>query len=151
MASGCGGGGTEPSAAAPPLDAAVAADLTAFPVEALVVGEREWTVAVASTPELRVQGLRGVADLGDLDGMLFVFDAPTTSAFTMLGTLMPIDIAFFDSDGVLVDRLQMVPCAPPGPCPSYRSSAPFRFALETEAGGFDGVELRLGIPAPGGG
>jgi uncharacterized membrane protein (UPF0127 family) len=37
-----------------------------------------------------------------------------------------------------VDTLEMVPCTAE-PCPSYRSSGPFRYALETEAGGFAGL------------
>jgi uncharacterized membrane protein (UPF0127 family) len=106
--------------------------------EIVVSGER-WTVAVADTVELRRRGLRGVGSLGDgLDGMLFVFDAEVSSAFTMRGTAMPIDIAFFGSSGELVDRLDMVPCDAE-PCPSYRSSGPFRYALETEADGFEAL------------
>jgi len=96
-------------------------------------------VAVADGPGLRARGLKGVTDLGPgLEGMLFVFDAATTSSFTMRGTEMPIDIAFFDGEGRLVDTLEMVPCAAE-PCPSYRSSGPYRYALETEEGGFAGL------------
>jgi hypothetical protein len=116
--------------------------LAAFPTGVVGLGERTWTVAVAATPELRFQGLRGVDDLGELDGMLFVFSTDTTAAFTMRGTLMPIDIAFFDAGGNLVDVLAMVPCEAE-PCPSYRAAGSFRYALETEAGGFEGVDLEL--------
>lgn len=123
-----------PTTPAPPLDE--------FPTTEITVGGRAWTVAVAATGDLRFRGLRGVDDLGGLDGMLFVFPDDTTAAFTMRGTLMPIDIAFFDAGGRLVDRLQMVPCEEE-PCPSYRSSGSFRYALETEAGGFGGLDLVL--------
>jgi uncharacterized membrane protein (UPF0127 family) len=103
-------------------------------------------VAVADSPALRVQGLRGVADLGGLDGMLFSFPEDSTAAFTMRGTLIPLDIAFFTAGGTLVDRLEMVPCNA-DPCPSYRASGPYRYALETPAGGFEGIEdLRLDPP-----
>jgi uncharacterized membrane protein (UPF0127 family) len=103
----------------------------------IVVSGQRWTVAVADEPGLRARGLQGVTDLGPgLDGMLFVFDTATTSSFTMRGTEMPIDISFFDGEGRLVDTLEMVPCTAE-PCPSYRSSGPFRYALETEEGGFN--------------
>ena len=127
VAAGCSGG----SSAAP-------GELDTFPTGTIVLGDEEWTVAVAATPALRRQGLRGVEDLGDLDGMLFVFPEDSTASFTMRETLMPIDIAFFSASGVLVDRLEMVPCRPPI-CPGYRASGPFRYAVETEAGGFAGL------------
>jgi uncharacterized membrane protein (UPF0127 family) len=118
-------------------------DLGPFATDVIDLGEESWSVAVADTSAERRQGLRGVRDLGDLDGMLFVFETTTSATFTMRDTLMPIDIAFFDSAGDLVDRLEMVPCAAE-PCPSYQASGPFRYALETEAGGFDGLgELML--------
>ena len=119
-----------------------ASPLVEFPTAEITVGGRAWTVAVAATDDLRFRGLRGVDDLGVLDGMLFVFPDDTIAAFTMRGTLMPIDIAFFDAGGRLVDRLQMVPCEEE-PCPSSRSSGSFRYALETEAGGFGGLDLVL--------
>jgi uncharacterized membrane protein (UPF0127 family) len=110
------------------------------------VGGESWTVAVADTPVLRVQGLRGVAGLGDLDGMLFSFPEDSAASFTMRGPLIPLDIAFFTADGRLVDRLEMVPCNA-DPCPSYRPSGSYRYALETPAGGFERIgDLRLEPP-----
>jgi uncharacterized membrane protein (UPF0127 family) len=115
-------------------------------VAAVEVGGEDWQVAVADTADLRRQGLREVDDLGDVDGMLFEFDRETTAAFTMRDTLIPLDIAFFAIDGSLVDRLSMVPCTEE-PCPTYRSSGPYRFAVETSAGGFDGIDpLTLDLP-----
>jgi len=117
-----------------------------FPVSTVTVGGEAWRVAVADTRELRVQGLRGVTDLGDVDGMLFEFEQTTTSGFTMRDTLIPLDIAFFAADGSLVDRLSMVPCDAVA-CPSYQAAGPFLWALETAAGGFEGVEpLTLEVP-----
>jgi uncharacterized membrane protein (UPF0127 family) len=105
----------------------------------VVVGGQEWDVAIADTPALRSRGLQGVADLGELEGMLFVFATDTTSAFTMRGTVMAIDIAFFAASGDLVDVVEMVPCRSE-PCPLYRARGPYRYALETEAGALPGVE-----------
>lgn len=162
LAAACTGGGDDGSVGATPVIAptaqasspatttapetgdllAVPPQLAGFPIGSIRMGEQAWTVAVADTSELRVRGLRLVADLGDLDGMLFVFPADATSAFTMRDTEMPIDIAFFAASGELVDRLDMVPCRAE-PCPTYGASAPFRYAVETDHGGFDGVELVL--------
>ena len=128
--------GCSDGTAAPP---SVPPSLSVFPTAVIGVGEESWTVAVAGTQALRVQGLRGVADLGGLDGMLFSFPEDSAAGFTMRGTLIPLDIAFFAADGSLVDRLEMVPCNA-DPCPSYRAAGPYRYALETPAGGFDGIE-----------
>jgi uncharacterized membrane protein (UPF0127 family) len=109
-----------------------------FPRAEIAVGGETWAVAVADTPALRARGLQGVAGLGELDGMLFVFPGPSESAFTMRGTLMAIDIAFFGGDGALVGVVEMVPCGAE-PCPTYRAPGPYRYALETEPGGFAGI------------
>ncbi|MEX2278939.1 MAG: DUF192 domain-containing protein, partial [Acidimicrobiia bacterium] len=91
-------------------------------------------VAVASTPTDRSQGLQGVSDLGDLDGMLFEWGGDTvTSRFTMANTLLPLDIFFFDADGRFVDGFSMVPCES-DPCPLYAAAAAYAYAIEVPAG-----------------
>lgn len=90
-------------------------------------------VTVADTSELRRSGLMFVEDLGDLDGMLFVFEADTSGGFWMKNTLLPLDIAFFDAEGRFVDGFAMEPCTA-DPCPTYVPSGSYRYALEMEEG-----------------
>lgn len=109
-------------------------DLTDVEVRTVTVDGEAMLVAVAATPEDRSRGLRAVDDLGDLDGMLFTWGGEeVTSRFTMEGTLIELDIAFFDSEGVFVDSLRMTPCGGEG-CPTYAAAAPYSYALETPAG-----------------
>lgn len=136
-----------PSAVAPTSTSAVAPTSTSvaapelgdlagrgLEVARLDVGDRNLLVAVAASADARGRGLMGVRDLGDLDGMLFTWGGDTVgAAFTMRNTLIPLDIAFFDTSGRLVDRLRMEPCEAE-PCPSYQASGPYAFALETPAG-----------------
>lgn len=96
------------------------------------------TVVVADTPEKRNQGLMNVTDLGDLDGMLFVWDSPTTSSFWMKDTVLPLDIAFFDAAFAFVDSFVMLPCTE-DPCPSYPAAGAFSYAIEVPATGFTGL------------
>ena len=109
------------------------AGLDGFDATAIVIDEQRMTVAVADTPELRTQGLMGVDDLGGLDGMLFVFEKTTDGGFWMKNTPIPLDIAFFDAGGALVDVLTMEPCTE-DPCPVYHASDTYRFAVEAPAG-----------------
>jgi len=111
-------------------------ELDGFSTSTIWIDEHELVVVVAETPRQRSQGLMGVTDLGGLDGMLFVFQSESTGGFWMKDTLIPLDIAFFDAGGVLVDVLTMEPCTA-DPCPSYRPSGPYLTAVEAPAGDFD--------------
>jgi uncharacterized membrane protein (UPF0127 family) len=94
-------------------------------------------LVVADSIEERVAGLRGhAADLGPYDGMLFVFEGPTESAFTMSGVASPLDIAFFDFNGTRTSTRAMKPCPAKAEtaCPVYRADGKFVYALETKGG-----------------
>ncbi len=111
--------------------AAPFAGLTAARVQ---LGRRCLHVVVADTETERDEGLRARADLGGYDGMLFAFSAPTDTAFTMSGTLVPLTIGFYDREGRKVDGFRMTPC--PGDdasCPVYRADGTFSYAVETTA------------------
>ena len=109
------------------------AGLDGFEATMITIDGRQMAVAVADTPELRSQGLMGVTDLGGLDGMLFVFEATTDGGFWMKNTLIPLDIAFFGTDGSFVSGDTMYPCIE-DPCPVYRPSGSYRYAVEAPAG-----------------
>jgi uncharacterized membrane protein (UPF0127 family) len=99
-------------------------------------------LVVADELDERVAGLRGREVTDPYDGMLFVFDAPTTTAFTMAGVASPLDIAFYDGSGRPVSRARMRPCDEiEAECPAYRADGPFRYALEARAGGIPPGDL----------
>ncbi|HSG80494.1 MAG TPA: DUF192 domain-containing protein [Acidimicrobiia bacterium] len=111
----------------------------AFALATIDVSGRSWIVAVADDANERYRGLRQVADLGDLDGMLFVYDEDSTSTFGMFTVPIPLEIAWFDAEGRLVDRATMAAC-PVNPCVSYEAADAYRYAVETVEGGFDGLD-----------
>jgi uncharacterized protein len=129
--------------------AAQPAALDGFARTETEVGGRVLTLVVADTPTLRNQGLRGVEALpDDVDGMLFVFEDSRPATFGMRDTLLPLDIWWFDADGVLLGSARMEPCSFE-PCPSYGSPGPISWALETPAGALDltaGDRLVLDAP-----
>lgn len=130
-----------------PVSGAVAASppFGGFTADSVRVGDRTLRVVVADSLPERVQGLRGRADAAPYDGMLFVFDEDSTATFTMAGVPAPLDIAFFAADGGRVDTLRMRPCVgTDAACPSYSSSGPYRYALETAPGAMPRGDLRVG-------
>jgi uncharacterized membrane protein (UPF0127 family) len=122
-------------------------DLAVFDRTEIRLGGQDWTVAVADTPVLRGQGLMRVTELVDVDGMIFVWDEEISASFFMLHVSIPLEIAFFDSNGALVDHFTMAPCPDDddAPCPTYPAAGPFQYAIETTVGGFDGMELVLEV------
>ncbi|NJD29967.1 MAG: DUF192 domain-containing protein [Chloroflexi bacterium] len=127
----------EPSPSSEP-GGAVPVALQALPTTTIRLDEQPLHVAVADTPDARRRGLTGVGDLGSLDGLLFVYPAPTDTTFHMRGVPIPLDLAFFDAGGRWLATLPMAVCEAE-PCPSYRAPGPFRWAVETEAGGLAGL------------
>jgi uncharacterized membrane protein (UPF0127 family) len=111
------------------------------------VADEELAVAVADEPGERAQGLMGISDLGDLAGMLFVYDADTQTSFWMKDTIIPLDIAFFAGDGSFVDLLTMEPCATDS-CPFYNAAGPFRWALEVPAGDLESLANGVTLVVP---
>jgi uncharacterized membrane protein (UPF0127 family) len=130
-------------------------DLAGFDAVAVTIDGHPLRLAVPRDPS---RGLMGVDDLGALDGMLFDHGQPVepaSHAFWMQGVVIPLDIAFFDGQGVLVAQLPMPLCPAADQqartCPRFASPGPFRWAVETPAGA---VALRAGsrlaIPSNGG-
>ena len=69
-------------------------------------------VEVADTPERWAQGLMFRERLGEDEGMVFLFPEPTAGGFWMKNTLIPLSIAFFDRQGVILRILAMEPGRP---------------------------------------
>jgi len=90
-------------------------------------------VWLADRDDLRRRGLMGVTDLGDADAMIFVFDEPRTTAFTMRNTLLPLSIAFFGVDGAFLDAFDMTPCTVEV-CDSYPTPEDVAIAIEVPQG-----------------
>ena len=85
-------------------------------------------VEIADGPRGLQRGLMHRKELA-ADGMLFVFPNEQVRSFWMKNTLIPLDIFFFDANGLFVVSHTMDPCQE-DPCPLYSSEAPVQFALE---------------------
>ena len=101
------------------------------------------TVEIADNQKAREQGLMGVKQLADDQGMAFTWTAEQNARFWMKDTLIPLDIAFWRSDGTVVDTLSMTPCTA-DPCQVYASQAPYIGSLEVRGGLLGKVGLKAG-------
>lgn len=143
-AGGCGGeeaaggagtdGGDGPGAAS---DTAAAADTAGTPTEAglttLRVGGVTVRVEIADDPDERRRGLMHRDSLPEDTGMLFVYPSQRTLSFWMRNTRIPLDIAYVDQRGYIVDIQTMSPQSDR----LYESASPAMYALEMEAGWFE--------------
>lgn len=149
--SGCGGPGEDgtPSAGTPEATTAGTASGTASAASATATVRIETSggedvpveVEIADDTEEMARGLMGRTALAADAGMLFVYPGERELSFWMKDTLIPLSIAFMDSEGRIVD-IQDMKALDDAP-PHYTSAEPARYALEVNKGFFEerGVEV----------
>ena len=120
---------------------ATASDLPTVTIDASSGEKVEVRVEIADNASERARGLMHRTALAENRGMLFVFRREERLSFWMKDTLIPLSIAFMDSDGRIVDIQDMKPLDDDPP--SYVSARPARYALEVNQGFFEehGVEV----------
>src|SRR5690606_12406544 len=123
--------------------AGVPVRLADLPLATVGVGGGRWLVRMARGATRWTSGLQGVASLGGVDGLLFVFPEDIDVPFWTRGAVIPLDISFFDAAGGWLASYSMPLCTQ-DPCPVYGPGRPYRYALETVPG-----RLPDGLPAAG--
>ncbi|WP_223587625.1 DUF192 domain-containing protein [Neobacillus bataviensis] len=111
----------------------------------ILSGNRETslTVQVADTKRKIKKGLMFVEKLPENEGMLFVFSEKRYGGFWMKNTLIPLSIAFLDTDGKILKILDMVPCKEKE-CPSYNPELFYHYAIEVNLGWFEKNQIKEG-------
>ena len=110
-------------------------------VVSLQIGEVVAEVEIAATYDSRSKGLMHRSALGENQGMLLVFPRDEVLKLWMLNVHIPLDAAFFDSQGRLINTVSM---EPDGGKTIYRSLMPARYALEMNKGWFSRHDLAKG-------
>jgi uncharacterized membrane protein (UPF0127 family) len=143
---GCGDTG---DTSAQPTNTTLGSKLRTLTIESSSGDRVEVRVEIADSDAERARGLMGRTALAEDRGMLFVFDEEQPLSFWMKNTLIPLSIAFMDSEGRIVDIQDMKPLDDDPP--HYVSAEPARYALEVNQGFFEkrGVEVgdRTDLPA----
>ncbi len=98
-------------------------------------------IEIVQDPDARAQGLMHRKELPENQGMLFVFETTRILSFWMRNTFIPLDIAFIDNSGKIVDIQMMEPL---DESKQYTSSAPALYALEVNAGWFKKNGIKIG-------
>jgi uncharacterized membrane protein (UPF0127 family) len=93
-------------------------------------------VLIADDGEERAHGLMYRRSLRDDLGMVFRWDQDQDTGFWMKNTLIPLSIAFYDVNGVILRIMDMDPCDEE-PCPTYNPGVMYRGALEVKQGSFE--------------
>ena len=99
-------------------------------------------VEIADEPDEQATGLMNRTALGEDRGMLFVFSSEEDRSFWMKDTLIPLSIAYMNSEGRIVDIRDMK--ALDDDPPHYDSAEPARYALEVNKGFFDERGVKVG-------
>lgn len=90
---------------------------------------KSMSVEIADDKKEQNKGLMSRTNLAEGSGMLFVFEQPQELTFWMKNTLIPLDIFFFDTNGLFVSRTTMFPCRL-DPCEVHSSRGAALYALE---------------------
>lgn len=122
--------------AAPPADP--------LPLEAylpLTIGDQTIQAQLAITTPEQMRGLMHREHMETDHGMIFVYPKPQQMNFWMKNTLIPLDIGYIDSAGVL---REIYPMYPRDTTPVPSRSDQIQWALEMNQGWFARVGLKPG-------
>lgn len=116
-----------------------------FPI---AVGDTTVQMRLAILPHEQRRGLMHIRSMPEDEGMLFVYESGRQVSFWMRNTYIPLDIGFFDEDGVLQEIYPMYPHVED---PVRSSAANIRYCLEVNQGWFArhgvGIGARIDLDA----
>jgi len=98
------------------------------------IGSAVWDVDIALNDAQRYRGLAGRAYLDESVGMLFMYPNAAPRAYCMRGCLIPLDIAFIDSDLRIVKIYTMAAERDRRGLVTYNCPVPAQYVLEVSAG-----------------
>lgn len=100
-----------------------------------------FSARIALEPSERARGLMGAASLPENEGMIFVNEIPCQASFWMKNVPIPLDIAFIDPEGRILQVRRMFPH---DETPVKSSSQNVLYCVEMNAGWFEKNGLKSG-------
>ncbi len=104
----------------------------------------DFCALLAGTDAQRQTGMMGRHDLGGYDAMVFAWPrAVNHDQVYFYNRKVPIalSVAWFDTGGRFISTADMEPCGDVPKCPTFKSTADYKFAVEVPRGGLG----RLGV------
>ena len=95
---------------------------------------------VAYTDKARAQGLMHRTTLAENSGMFFVFPRVGRYSMWMLNTHIPLDVAYLDEKGFILNILDMMPHT----TTAHSSAGMAKYALEMNQGWFSTKQIKAG-------
>jgi uncharacterized membrane protein (UPF0127 family) len=126
-------------------DFSIAQHQPKFPVISMSAGIHVIKAEVAIKETDRQQGLMFREKMGQNEGMVFFFDAPAGICMWMKNTLIPLSVAFIDTDGKIINIEDMQPQTTDSHC----AKKPARYALEMNQGWFKQRNIKPGTQIQG--
>jgi len=116
----------------------------------IAIGNRDYRLELAQTPEQRRLGLMYRQQLEPDRGMLLVYGESGDHRIWMKNMSIPLRVYWIDSNFEVIIMRRLEPCAE-HPCPSYSSPRPARYVLELsdddhDLAAGDGIEGLSGLP-----
>jgi uncharacterized membrane protein (UPF0127 family) len=105
------------------------------------LNEKTIQAELALSPKEMARGLMERTEMDENDGMVFLYGQPIQASFWMKNTLIPLDIGYFNSEGVLLEVYRMYPRDESA---VQSRSKEIRFALEMNQGWFSANRIRPG-------
>ncbi len=113
-----------------------------LPTLKLWIGAQEMVTEIARAPAEHERGMMFRKQMGEQEGMIFIFPQPKRTAFWMKNTLVPLTAAYIGSDGVVLELHDLKPL---DETPAVAASDKVRYVLEVPQGWF--VRHKLGVGA----
>jgi len=114
------------------------------PKPSVKINNSSWQVEIAETRAKRYRGMSGRIEVGEDEGMLFVYPDSRVRDYCMRGCLVPLDIAFIDENLKVIKTYTMQP--EPGQVGKmqYSSETPAKYVFEAAGGAFAAAEVQEG-------
>lgn len=110
------------------------------------IGEHQLKFWIMDTPAKRCEGMKGLEEsqVPQENGMLFVFPRPSIVSFWMQHTYIPLDIAFIDSQGVVLETASLQALC----TDIVRSKETVQYVIEMKQGAFARYGIVPGLKIP---
>ena len=112
-----------------------------LPTIKLWLGAQEIQAEIAGTTMQIATGMMFRKDIGEKEGMLFVFARPHRAAFYMRNTYVPLTCAYIDAEGKILETHDMQPL---DETPIPASTDDIQYVLEMKQGWFERNKVEVG-------